>query len=62
MNTSPATAASGTEPQQGRFPNARPALSGPVLWTLGASLSEVTDAGGLPQRIHDELTRMLDSW
>ena len=45
-----------------RAGHARPDLAGPVLWTLAASVAEVSMAGGLPRRIQTELSKMLDGW
>jgi hypothetical protein len=51
-----------TASQEVRSPQARPALSGPVLWTLAASSSDVTRAQGLPVRLHDEVRKLLEGW
>lgn len=41
---------------------ARPALSGPVLWTVVEQLAVVTRSGGLPRARQRELHRLLQGW
>ena len=39
----------------------RPAVRGRTEWTLAAGADEVRSAAGLPRRVHEELTGLLDA-